>query len=70
MKNCRETEEAAKDFLILEKKRPIEVDKLDIKACFQQQLLYHDFKKFQAKFFGEDGDGRFGGITFDFLRQV
>ena len=29
-------EEAAKDFLILEKKRPIEVDKLDIKACFQQ----------------------------------
>ena len=28
-------EEAAKDFLILEKKRPVEVDKLDIKACFQ-----------------------------------
>jgi hypothetical protein len=29
-------EAAAKDFLIQEKKRPIEDDKQDIKACFQQ----------------------------------
>ena len=30
------SEAAAKDFLIQEKKRPIEEDKKDIKACFQQ----------------------------------
>ena len=30
------SEAAAKDFLIQEKKRPIEEDKQDIKACFQQ----------------------------------
>ena len=37
------SEEAAKKFLIQEKKRPIELDKQGIKACFQNQLLKCNF---------------------------
>ena len=52
-----------KEFLIQEKKRPAEEDKLDIKACFNAQLQKRDFKKFDARYWGK-------GVTFEFLAEV
>ena len=52
-----------KEFLIQEKKRPAEEDKLDIKACFNAQLQKRDFKKFDARKWGV-------GVTFEFLAEV
>jgi len=60
------SEAAAKEFLIQEKKRPIEEDKKDIKAFFNQQLLKLNFKQFKAKHFGMY-HGIQHGVTFELL---
>lgn len=67
IKNGRKIEAAAKDFLIQEKKRPIEEDKQDIKACFNEQLLKYNFKQFNAFCFGRFNGSYINGITFDLL---
>ena len=54
---------AAKEFMIVEKKRPIEEVKLSIKNCLNAQLKKHNFKKFRAKYWGT-------GILFKFLLEV
>jgi len=58
------SEAAAKDYLIQEKKRPIEEDKKDIKACFNEQLLKYDFIQFKCWLFCNDNEG---GVNFDLL---